>query len=136
MAGTGSLAFWPRCLQAKRKNFQKLSFIVVTDTHLGYRNQVHAVRLWEKTAAEIGKAHGDLVLHLGDVVDGGRESQYPVYVAVRKTIGKPVHEIPGKRVSTVDSTTHIEPVDDNRRSWLSVNQSSRKGVMIGERGKN
>jgi len=32
---------------------------------------------------------------LGDVVDGGREDQYPVYLKTRATIGKPVHEIPG-----------------------------------------
>ena len=35
------------------------------------------------------------VLHLGDVVDGGREAQYPVYLKIREKIGKPVHEIPG-----------------------------------------
>ncbi len=95
MAGTGTLAFWPECLQATGRQLKKLSFIVVTDTHLGYRNQKHAAQQWEKTAAEVAKADGDLVLHLGDVVDGGREAQYPVYLATRKTIGKPVHEIPG-----------------------------------------
>lgn len=95
IAGTGALAFWPRCLQASGKKLQKLSFVVVTDTHLGYRDKEHAAQKWETTAAEIAKADGDLVLHLGDVVDGGRESQYPVYLATRKTIGKPVHEIPG-----------------------------------------
>lgn len=95
MAGAGSLALRPRCLQASGNKRQRLSFIVVSDTHLGYRDQDHAARLWEKTAAEVAKANGDLVLHLGDVVDGGRESQYPLYVATRKTIDKPVHEIPG-----------------------------------------
>jgi hypothetical protein len=51
---------------------------------------------WKKMAAEIAKAEGDLVLHLGDVVDGGREAQYPIYLETRKRIGKPVHEIPGQ----------------------------------------
>jgi hypothetical protein len=54
----------PRCLQANGKKLQKLSFIVVTDTHLGYRDKEHAAQQWEKTAAEIAKADGDLVLHL------------------------------------------------------------------------
>ena len=35
------------------------------------------------------------MLHLGDVVDGGREAQYPIYLEGRKQITKPVHEIPG-----------------------------------------
>ncbi len=75
MVGAGSLALRPRCLQADGNKLQRLSFIVVTDTHLGYRDQSSAARLWEKTAAEVAKASGDWVLHLGDVVDGGRESQ-------------------------------------------------------------
>ena len=31
----------------------------------------------------------------GDVVDGGRAEQYPIYRRIRDGIGKPVHEIPG-----------------------------------------
>jgi len=95
VAGAGSLAFWPRCLRADGAKLGRLSFIVVTDTHLGYRDQDRAAELWKNAAGEVAKAEGDLVLHLGDIVDGGRESQYPLYIAARKTIGKPVHEIPG-----------------------------------------
>ena len=86
IAGTGSLALWPRCLQASGNKLRRLSFIVVSDTHLGYRDQDHAARLWEKTAAEVAKANGDLVLHLGDIVDGGRESQYPLYVDLTESV--------------------------------------------------
>ncbi|MEZ5431211.1 MAG: metallophosphoesterase [Verrucomicrobiales bacterium] len=42
-----------------------------------------------------GSQHGAFVLHLGDVVDGGREEQYPRYLAGRKAITKTVLEIPG-----------------------------------------
>jgi hypothetical protein len=35
------------------------------------------------------------VLHLGDVVDGGREQQYPLYVQARAKLHKPVFEVPG-----------------------------------------
>lgn len=71
------------------------SFLVVSDTHLGRKNNDQAERQWQRTAEELAKAKGDFVLHLGDVVDGGREEQYPKYLATRKKIGKPVYEIPG-----------------------------------------
>lgn len=72
-----------------------LDLLVITDTHLGYRDQEHARRQWELTAGELARAAGRLIVHLGDVVDGGREAQYAVYREIRDRIGKPVHEIPG-----------------------------------------
>lgn len=95
LAGAGGLALRPRCLSASRRKLKRLSFVVVTDTHLGYHDRNSAAGQWQKTAAEIAKVNSDLVLHLGDIVDGGRESQYPIYAATRETIGKAVHEIPG-----------------------------------------
>jgi calcineurin-like phosphoesterase family protein len=94
-AGLGTVVLWPECLRAAGRALPELSFIVVSDTHLGYRDQESAAKQWSITAAEIADAKGDFVLHLGDVVDGGREAQYPVYLETRKVIGKPVHEIPG-----------------------------------------
>jgi calcineurin-like phosphoesterase family protein len=85
----------PICLRAAEHRRPRLSFVVVSDTHLGYRDRNDAAELWERTATEIAQAPGELVLHLGDVVDGGREAQYPVYLDIRKRIAKPVHEIPG-----------------------------------------
>lgn len=79
-------------LPAKWPDF---SFLVVTDTHLGYQNKTSAAQQWEKTAAELAQAEGDFILHLGDVVDQGQEPQYPIYRKIRDAIGKPVHEIPG-----------------------------------------
>jgi Icc-related predicted phosphoesterase len=90
----GGLLLRPECLLAGPQR-APLSFIVVSDTHLGYRDKESAARQWGETAAEIAEAEGDLVLHLGDVVDGGREEQYPIYLEARKKIAKPVHEIPG-----------------------------------------
>lgn len=95
MVGSSSLVLSPRALQASDKKLQKLSFIVITDTHVGYRDQDGAANRWERMATELAREKGDLILHLGDVVDGGRESQYPIYLKSRKKIGIPVHEIPG-----------------------------------------
>ncbi|HUE70453.1 MAG TPA: metallophosphoesterase [Pirellulaceae bacterium] len=68
---------------------------MVSDTHLGYKDQPAAEALWKRTAGELATTDEAFVLHTGDVVDGGRESQYPLYVAARETIGKRVYEIPG-----------------------------------------
>ncbi len=91
--GTTAL-FHPRAL-ADHVDLNPVSFIVVTDTHIGYRGKDGAAQRWVLTAKAIADAKGDLVIHLGDVVDARREDQYPVYLKTRKTIGKPVHEIPG-----------------------------------------
>jgi 3',5'-cyclic AMP phosphodiesterase CpdA len=72
-----------------------MSFAVVSDTHLGYRDQTAAEQRWSETAKELGETEGAFVLHLGDVVDGGREAEYPKYLAIRRGIEKPVYEIPG-----------------------------------------
>ncbi|MEQ8791791.1 MAG: metallophosphoesterase [Pirellulaceae bacterium] len=93
-AAGGAVLLHPTSLLAGPRR-ERLSFIVVSDTHLGYRDKESAARQWRQTAAEIAEAEGDLVLHLGDVVDGGREEQYPIYLEARQRIGKPVHEIPG-----------------------------------------
>ncbi len=90
----GSCVLSPQCLRGQER-LPRLSFIVVSDTHVGYREKDAAARQWEKTAGEIARADGDLVLHLGDVVDRRQESQYPIYLAAREKIGKPIYEIPG-----------------------------------------
>lgn len=95
-AGIGSYPLVPRCFaEGSKRKLPKVSVVVVSDTHLGYRDQESAARQWKKTAAEISNTSPELVLHLGDVVDGGREEQYPIYLKTRESIGKPVHEIPG-----------------------------------------
>ena len=91
---SGPLLLRPPCLWAAGAfELPALSFIVVSDTHLGYRDQPRAAQRWEATAKEIDKAAGELVLHLGDVVDGGRESQYPVYLETRKLIRTKLYDI-------------------------------------------
>lgn len=89
------LVLAPLTLRADDRLRKPLSFLVVSDTHLGYQGKDSAAGQWKKTAAELATVPGDLILHLGDVVDGGQEPQYAVYKAIRDTIGKPVHEIPG-----------------------------------------
>lgn len=90
------LTFIPRCFAGgEDRKLAKVSLAIVSDTHLGYQDKEHAARQWEETATEIGNSPADLVLHLGDVVDGGREAQYPIYVKTREKISKPVYEIPG-----------------------------------------
>ena len=93
------------------KRWPAFEFLVVTDTHLGYREKTGAERQWEKTAAELAEAKGDFILHLGDVVDRGQEPQYPIYRRIRDTIGKPVHEIPGNHdpVDLFEKHLEVEP---------------------------
>ncbi|MCB1062660.1 MAG: metallophosphoesterase [Verrucomicrobiae bacterium] len=88
------------------------SFLVVTDTHLGYQNKASAAQQWEKTATELAQAEGDFILHLGDVVDQGQEPQYPIYRKIRDSIGKPVHEIPGNHDPIDLFEKHLEITTD------------------------
>lgn len=100
----------------------ELKFLVITDTHLGYKGGDSAAKLWTKTAAELAKQEGAFVLHLGDVVDGGREEQYPIYLKTRESIGKPVHEIPGNHDPQPLFEKHIRPKVDTAfdHQWLRV----------------
>ena len=110
----------PACLAAGAR--AELSFIVVTDTHLGYKDASGAEKLWLKTAAEIAKEPGAFVLHLGDGVDGGREEQYPKYLEGRKLIGKPVHEVPGNHDPVEAFQKHLRAEVDAaiEHEWLRV----------------
>ncbi len=90
----GSLVLSSRALAATR-TLPKFTFHIVTDTHIGRQDGNTPLKQWNAAASEVNAAPGAFVLHLGDVVDSGREAQYPVYMNVRKTITKPVHEIPG-----------------------------------------
>jgi predicted phosphodiesterase len=97
-------------------------FLVVSDTHLGYKDQESAAQQWQRTAAELARAEGQFVLHLGDVVDGGREAQYPKYVEIRQAIGKTVHEIPGNHDPAELFERHVrKPIDTVvKHEWLRV----------------
>ncbi len=95
IAGGATLALSPACLANPERSLSKLRFLVTSDTHLGHKNSISAEKRWIQAAAELKTASGDLVLHLGDIVDGGREEQYAVYLRERDKIGKPVYEIPG-----------------------------------------
>jgi predicted phosphodiesterase len=107
-----SLTLFPRALRAHAPNRRKLTFAVVTDTHLGHQGKTTAATQWEKTAAELAESDAEIVLHLGDVVDGGREAQYPIYRATRERIGKPVHEIPGNHDPAELFEKHLRrPID-------------------------
>src|SRR5688572_96145 len=92
LAGTLS---WPSWIRAAEREIPEFSFVVVSDTHLGRGDQEGPARQWAEAAKEIDASPGDLVLHLGDVVDGGRERQYAVYRDLRKSIRKPAYEVPG-----------------------------------------
>ncbi|WP_298858992.1 metallophosphoesterase [uncultured Gimesia sp.] len=90
----GAAMFWSQRVSAA-DDLNKLSFVVVSDTHLGRKNNQSSEKQWRAAIAEINKQPGQFVLHLGDVVDSGREEQYPIYVETRKALNKPIHEIPG-----------------------------------------
>ena len=95
LIGLGATTLWPQALRATRNPLKRMRFIVISDTHLGRRDNDQAERQWRKTAQELKDAPGDFILHLGDVVDNGRVEQYPIYRSIRDDIGKPVYEIPG-----------------------------------------
>ena len=95
LATLGPITLWPKALQAAQNPIDWMRFIVISDTHLGRHDNDQAERPWRKTAAELKEAPAAFILHLGDVVDGGRAAQYPIYRRIRDGIGKPVHEIPG-----------------------------------------
>ena len=109
-AGLGTVTFRPSCLAAD--DVLAAEFLVISDTHLGRNDNDEAARQWELTAKELAAAPEKLVLHLGDVVDGGRESQYAIYKATAKTVGKPVHAIPGNHDPIELFARHIRPEID------------------------
>ena len=77
------------------ENLGELSFGIVSDTHLGRGDNQSAEKQWRQAIAEINAAPPKFILHLGDVVDGGRAAQYPIYAATRKELKVPIHEVPG-----------------------------------------
>jgi predicted phosphodiesterase len=110
-AGAGvSLAF--PALAADGRPRKPIRFAVVSDTHLGRGESLAPERLWAKTAAEVAATDSRFVLHLGDVVDSGRELMYPRYLEIRGQIKVPVHEIPGNHDPQEVFEKHIrQPVD-------------------------
>jgi 3',5'-cyclic AMP phosphodiesterase CpdA len=95
-AAAASVTFsLPLTSRAKAASRKSLRLAVVTDTHLGFKDQNAAEQLWSQTAEEIAGVNADLVLHLGDLVDRGQESLYPRYLKRRESIKLPIHEIPG-----------------------------------------
>lgn len=104
-AGLGTVTLHPACL-ADEEGLD-VEFLVISDTHLGRNDNDSAARQWEKTATELAAAPEKLLLHLGDVVDGGREQQYPVYQATAEKVGKPIHAIPGNHDPAKMFARHI-----------------------------
>lgn len=95
LASSGASALWFSGRLAAAEGVKKLSFIVLSDTHLGRNDDLRSEKQLTQAIAEINELPAKFVLHLGDVVDGGREAQYPVYARLKKTLNKPIHEIPG-----------------------------------------
>lgn len=115
--GCGGAVLRPRCLRAVARS--EIAFVVVTDTHLGYKGQDTAERVWLQTAS--GR-RARLCLHLGDVVDGGREAQYARSLAGRQLTRKPVHEIPGNHDPQELFARHLRQEVDMalEHEWLRV----------------
>jgi 3',5'-cyclic AMP phosphodiesterase CpdA len=110
-AGAGLMIALP-ALAADSARRKPIEFAVVSDTHLGKGDSLSPERLWKKTAAEVAATKCRFVLHLGDVVDGGREAQYPKYLEARGQIKVSVHEVPGNHDPAELFEKHIrKPVD-------------------------
>lgn len=128
----GSVILTSQTLAATRA-LPELSFHIVTDTHIG-RQGDSPLKQWKKVVAEINDTPGAFVLHLGDVVDSGREDQYPIYLEARKTITKPVHEIPGNHDPADLFAKYIRPQIDTSFEHSGVrfvlfNNSDRESHM-------
>ena len=90
----------------------EFSFLIASDSHLGRNDSPAAERQWRAAVAEMNASPGDFVLHLGDVVDGGRAEQYPIYAAVRNELKKPIHEVPGNHDPVELFEKHVRtPID-------------------------
>lgn len=139
-AGAGLSLGLPALARAGANARTAIRFVVVTDTHLGHKDQDSAEKLWSRTAAEIADLDAEFVLHLGDLVDRGQEPLYPKYVEARKQIKSPVHEIPGNHDPQELFEKYIrQPVDTAvDHQWLRlllVNNShtdSHDGFLTGE----
>ncbi len=107
---------------AQTQGHSPIQFTVITDTHLGRKDNDSAKRQWEKTAADLATTKSAFVLHLGDVVDGGRVNQYPIYKEIRKQIPVPVYEIPGNHDPDEAFAKHLRKEIDTivQHDWLSV----------------
>ena len=116
------VTLWPACLKAALTSRKPITLSVVTDTHIGYKKQESAAQQWELTAAALNEAPGNLVLHLGDVVDAGQESQYPIYLKTREMIKKPIYEIPGNHDPAELFQKYIRKTIDTTvdHDWLKI----------------
>lgn len=112
LAGTAGLIALGSCKLPAAEGLDEFSFVIVSDTHLGRQDSRAPERQWKAAIAEINEAPGDFALHLGDVVDQGREPQYPLYAELRKTLKKPIHEVPGNHDPVALFEKHIAaPID-------------------------
>jgi predicted phosphodiesterase len=134
-AGLVGVLRWPDQLRGDGRTVSQFSFLVVSDTHLGRNDDAAAAGQWARTAGEIDASDGDFVLHLGDVVDGGREAQYAVYKEARKAIRKPVYEIPGNHDPQELFEKHVRtPVElsfDHKGVRFLLLNNSRSGEHDG-----
>ena len=116
------ITLWPSCLKGAEAKRKPITLTVVSDTHLGYKDKESAAKQWEQTAAALSEAPGSLILHLGDVVDGGREAQYPIYLKTREQITKPIYEIPGNHDPSELFQEYIRQEIDTTvdHEWLKI----------------
>lgn len=96
------------------------SFAVVSDTHLGHNDSTTPARQWRQAVEELAAQPVDFVLHLGDIVDRGREEQYPIYKEIRDGLGGPIYEIPGNHDPAELFTKHIRETIDTSFSHKGV----------------
>jgi 3',5'-cyclic AMP phosphodiesterase CpdA len=124
----GAVLAWPAAIRALDSTIPDLSLAIVSDTHLGRDDKETGALNWTAAAREIEKSNSELVLHLGDLVDNGREAQYAVYKDIRKSIRKPIHEIPGNHDPRELFAKHIRrdidtAVDHRNVRFLLINNA-------------
>lgn len=95
-------------------------FAVISDTHLGRNDSRTPEKQWREAVEEMSDLSLEFALHLGDVVDRGREEQYAVYRKIRESLNIPVHEIPGNHDPAALFQEHIRKEIDTSAVYGDV----------------
>lgn len=122
------------------EELRPLSFVIVSDTHLGRNDNDAAERQWRRAVEEINQTAAEFVLHLGDIVDSGREAQYPIYLETKRSLNKPLHEIPGNHDPDELFRRHVrdevdQAIDYGELRFLlldNAHDDSHDGFLTGE----
>lgn len=118
--GGGAVALTAASVTTAADDAAAFRFAIVSDTHLGHNDSKTPARQWSRALKEIAAEPVDFVLHLGDIVDRGREEQFAIYKKIRERLGKRIYEIPGNHDPVELFEKHIRKRADTSFSHKGV----------------